>query len=83
MGLMCYGKYAEIGRDSNGNWNGVDAFWESDLPPSIKFWGQGATVVDSLQTMWMMDMKNEFMEAIKWVRKSLNFKNLVSIVHEI
>lgn len=35
--------------------------------------GMGTTLVDSLSTLWLMDMKNEFYDARDWVRDNLNF----------
>uniref|UniRef100_A0A8C6VST0 alpha-1,2-Mannosidase n=1 Tax=Naja naja TaxID=35670 RepID=A0A8C6VST0_NAJNA len=34
---------------------------------------QGATIVDALDTLYIMEMKEEFKEAKKWVEKNLNF----------
>ena len=39
----------------------------------------GATIVDALDTLYIMDMKEEFEHARKWVAMSLNF-NHVSII---
>ena len=33
--------------------------------------GMGVTLVDSLDTLWIMGMKDEFNEARDWVAKSL------------
>ncbi len=35
--------------------------------------GLGVTLVDSLDTLWLMDMHTEFKEAVEWVRESLSF----------
>lgn len=35
--------------------------------------GMGVTLVDSLDTLWLMGMKKEFAEAREWVAKSLSF----------
>eukprot|EP00636_Phaeomonas_parva_P000251 CAMPEP_0118864030 /NCGR_PEP_ID=MMETSP1163-20130328/8710_1 /TAXON_ID=124430 /ORGANISM="Phaeomonas parva, Strain CCMP2877" /LENGTH=1054 /DNA_ID=CAMNT_0006798099 /DNA_START=229 /DNA_END=3393 /DNA_ORIENTATION=- len=35
--------------------------------------GMGVTLVDSLDTLWLMDMKDEFYEARDWVKNSLSF----------
>lgn len=35
--------------------------------------GMGVTLVDSLDTLWLMGMKEEFAEARDWVAKSLSF----------
>jgi len=38
-------------------------------------WGNvGMTLIDSLDTLWVMDMKEEFNEAKEWVRSNLNFE---------
>lgn len=41
--------------------------------------GMGVTLVDSLDTLWLMGMKEEFEEAKKWVAKSLSFANAGSV----
>jgi len=65
-------------------WNGYKTYaWGQDelLPKSKKgqnnWGGMGTTLVDSLDTLWLMGMKDEFWEARDWVRdhlKSDNFK---------
>ena len=35
--------------------------------------GVGMTLVDSLDTLWVMDMKEEFDEAVQWVDQNLHF----------
>lgn len=40
----------------------------------------GATIVDALDTLYIMDMKEEFEHARKWVAMSLSF-NHVSIIY--
>lgn len=40
---------------------------------------QGATIVDALDTLYIMEMKEEFKEAKEWVEKNLDF-NVVSSV---
>jgi len=35
--------------------------------------GLGMTLLDSLDTMWLMGMKEEFAEAVQWVEQHLNF----------
>ena len=37
--------------------------------------GMGVTLVDSLDTLWIMGMKEEFTEARDWVARHLSFKN--------
>ena len=44
----------------------------------------GLTMVDSLDTMWLMDLKEEFNEARDWVKESLRFdKNLYVNLFEV
>lgn len=35
--------------------------------------GLGLTIVDSLDTLWIMDLKEEFEEAKSWIATELNF----------
>jgi len=42
--------------------------------------GLGTTLVDSLDTLWLMDMKEEFYEARDWVRDKLRFDNSTELV---
>jgi len=37
------------------------------------FAGMGATIVDSLSTLWIMGMKEEFANATEWVQRDLRF----------
>ena len=59
-------------------WKGYTSFaWGSDeLLPLTKTgtssYGLGLTIVDSLDTMWLMGLTEEFQEARKWVANSLN-----------
>lgn len=41
--------------------------------------GMGVTLVDSLDTLWIMGMKEEFAEARDWVKNSLTFRNAGSV----
>lgn len=41
--------------------------------------GMGVTLVDSLDTLWLMGMKEEFAEAREWVAKSLTFDHAGSV----
>ena len=63
-------------------WKGYkDHAWGHDevLPltreGSDNWGGMGVTLVDSLDTLWIMGMKEEFKEARDWVADSLTFKN--------
>lgn len=37
------------------------------------FGGLGATLVDTLDTLWLMDLKDEFQKARDWIVNELNF----------
>jgi len=61
-------------------WKGYkDRAWGADeLKPrsgrSQNNWGgMGMTLIDSLDTLWLMGMKDEFREATEWVKAHLNF----------
>lgn len=50
----------------------------SCLPPSVPAGGlSGATVIDSLDTLYLMELKEEFQEAKAWVEESFHL-NVVS-----
>ena len=61
------------------SWKGYKEFaWGHDnLKPISKthydVFGLGLTIVDSLDTMFIMDLQEEFEEAKNWVAKSLTF----------
>ncbi|XP_076662021.1 alpha-Mannosidase class I b [Halictus rubicundus] len=61
------------------SWNGYKEYaWGHDTvkPISRKYhewFGLGLTIVDSLDTMYIMGLNNEFLEAKAWVDKSLVF----------
>lgn len=38
----------------------------------------GATIVDGLDTLYIMDLKQEYQEGRDWVEQKFSFKNLVS-----
>lgn len=60
-------------------WKGYkDHAWGQDhLKPITKtfqnWFGLGLTIVDSLDTLYIMDLKEEFKEASEWVRNKLDF----------
>ena len=61
------------------SWNGYKKYaWGKDeLRPVMKlgkdnYGGMGVTLVDSLDTLWLMGMKDEFYEARDWVRDHLD-----------
>ena len=62
------------------SWGGyVKYAWGTDeLRPVTKkghdWLGMGATVIDSLDTLWIMGMKDEFNKARDWVRDDFNFR---------
>ena len=44
---------------------------------SVDHWGGiGATLIDSLDTLWLMDMKEEFYEGRDWITESLDFSRV-------
>ena len=45
-----------------------------------KWGGLGTTLVDSLDTLWIMDMKDEFYKGRDWVRDHLSFTHVVRSV---
>jgi hypothetical protein len=60
-------------------WQGYEtyAFGNDELKPSSMrgengWGGSGTTLVDSLDTLWLMDMKEEFYRARDWCRDHLN-----------
>ena len=60
-------------------WNGYKtyAFGQDEVLPQTKsghnnWGGMGTTLVDSLDTLWLMDMKDEFYEARDWCKSTLN-----------
>ena len=75
---------ARLRRDAIRNsmkhaWNGYKkSAWGADemLPISEyghdNWGGMGVTLVDALDTLWLMDMKDEFWEARNWVRDHLD-----------
>lgn len=59
-------------------WNGYVrfAFGQDELKPvsntGYNWLGMGATIVDGLDTLWIMGLKEEFKQARDWVQTSLN-----------
>ena len=39
----------------------------------------GVTLVDSLDTLWIMDLQEEFNDAKEWIKNSLSFHNANSV----
>jgi hypothetical protein len=42
-------------------------------------WGIGCTLVDSLDTLWLMGLRDEFWEARDWVRDHLSFEHVAFV----
>ncbi|CAI9175174.1 unnamed protein product [Rangifer tarandus platyrhynchus] len=66
-------------------WAGYRKFaWGHDelkpLTRSFSEWfGLGLTLVDALDTMWILGLKKEFQEARKWVSRKLRFRKNVDV----
>ncbi|KAM9338091.1 endoplasmic reticulum mannosyl-oligosaccharide 1,2-alpha-mannosidase [Symphorus nematophorus] len=66
-------------------WKGYkDYAWGHDeLKPISKSFGEwfglGLTLIDSLDTMWIMGLKEEFAEARNWIEKDLTFNKNVDV----
>ncbi|KAK2872501.1 hypothetical protein Q8A67_022398 [Cirrhinus molitorella] len=66
-------------------WKGYKAFaWGHDeLKPLSKthgeWFGLGLTLIDALDTMWILGLKDEFAEARKWVETELSFSKNVDV----
>lgn len=67
-------------------WSGYrkHAWGKDELKPisgsSNDNWGaMGMTLVDSLDTLWVLGMKEEFAEAVQWVQHSLTFAHAGSV----
>lgn len=73
----------EIKRGMATAWDGYrkHAWGRDELKPATRtggdpWGGMGVTLVDSLDTLWVMGMKKEFDEATEWVRQSLSFSRV-------
>ncbi|XP_018614917.2 endoplasmic reticulum mannosyl-oligosaccharide 1,2-alpha-mannosidase isoform X3 [Scleropages formosus] len=66
-------------------WKGYKEFaWGHDeLKPISKSYGEwfglGLTLIDALDTMWILNLKEEFKEARTWVAKELSFDKNVDV----
>ncbi|CAM4542726.1 hypothetical protein PO909_026100 [Leuciscus waleckii] len=66
-------------------WKGYKEFaWGHDeLKPISKSYGEwfglGLTLIDALDTMWILGLKEEFAEAREWVAKELSFDKNVDV----
>ena len=47
--------------------------------PKTRWGGLGITLVDALDTLWLMDMKDEFYEARDWVKDHLDFNKNIDV----
>ena len=47
----------------------------SGHPEFLKWGGNAVTMIDSLDALWIMDMKEEFYEAAQWIEDNLNFNH--------
>jgi len=61
------------------------AFGKDELAPLTRkgriSWGNnGALIIESMDTLWLMNLKDEFKEARDWVRDSFSFDNNVDVV---
>ncbi|XP_029685468.1 mannosidase, alpha, class 1B, member 1b isoform X1 [Takifugu rubripes] len=66
-------------------WKGYKAFaWGHDelqpLSKSYSEWfGLGLTIIDALDTMWILELREEFEEARRWVATELSFNRNVDV----
>ena len=58
---------------------GMDELKPQSKSGSNNWGGLGVTLVDSLDTLWVMGMKEEFEEAAQWVKSSLTFSRTGSV----
>jgi mannosyl-oligosaccharide alpha-1,2-mannosidase len=79
------GRRAEVRRLFKKNWDAYKQYaWGRDalLPLSKggrdQFSGWAATLVDSLDTLWIMGMRDEFDEAVAYVSEEIDFGNSTS-----
>ena len=57
------------------------AWGKDELRPTTRdghdpWGGMGVTLVDSLDTLWLMGLKDEFNESIEWIKSSLDFNKV-------
>eukprot|EP00808_Paulinella_micropora_P015161 g9626.t1 len=66
-------------------WKGYKEYaWGKDMLRPVsktyeEWFGVGLTLVDALDTLWLMGLKQEFAEAQAWVQDSLNFDKDVKV----
>ena len=58
---------------------GADEILPQSKRPSNNWGGQGITLIDALDTLWLMDMKEEFWKGRDWVRDHLSHENVGSV----
>ena len=58
---------------------GADELLPMSKKPSEPWGGVGATLVDSLDTLWLMGLKDDFWEARDWVRDKLSYDDVSSV----
>lgn len=83
--LLCCRKQAAIVAAMRHSWAGYAKYaWGFDeLMPLTQngkntFGGLGATIVDSLDTLWLMGLQDEFKQARDWVVNELSFNKWVA-----
>eukprot|EP00536_Pseudo-nitzschia_multiseries_P015327 jgi/Psemu1/246753/estExt_Genewise1.C_8580005 len=59
---------------------GMDEIRPISLTANNRWGGMGTTLVDSLDTLWLLGMKDEFYRARDWCRDHLDFSNVYSEV---
>ena len=58
---------------------GKDTVMPLSKTGSNRWGGMAMTMLDSLSTLWIMGLKEDFQEARDWIAQNLNFKNVGSI----
>ncbi|XP_056141761.1 mannosidase, alpha, class 1B, member 1b [Lampris incognitus] len=80
-----YGRLEAVQEAFRHAWKGYKDFaWGHDeLRPISKSYGEwfglGLTLIDALDTMWILGLKDEFDEAKKWVATELSFNKNVDV----
>eukprot|EP00906_Rhabdomonas_costata_P033592 RCo047328 len=70
-----------LGHDEIHPLTGGFTDWRCDCPGEKT--GLGLTLIDALDTLWLMDLKPEFNEAVRWISTELSFhKNMQVSVFE-
>jgi len=58
---------------------GADELLPLSKKPSEPWGGVGATLVDALDTLWLMGLHDEFWEARDWIRNNLSYSNVGAV----